>query len=450
MAANPFVYKAEELGTVAAMLKRILSVAAGVLLGSVLALGAARLSAVLGFWPASDADRATSQVRDVLRLVSENYVEDKPVEYSALTKAALRGVVESLDPHSDFLEQRDYRSLQEDMSNEFGGIGIQVERREKRVVVIAPIAGTPGERAGILRGDEIISVDGEVFEEASMDAVVSRLRGKPRTEVTVGFHRPDTGKDFSVTLTREVIKLESVADVRLIDNQVGYVRLTQFSERTGEEFLRALERLNGEGMTSLILDLRNNPGGLLDAAVAVAEPFFNRNELIVYTQGRSAADREEFRASTTTPPLNLPVAVLVNAGSASAAEIVAGALKDTERAVIVGERSFGKGSVQSIFRLRDGEALRLTTARYYTPSGITIHEKGIDPHVEVVMTPEEDGKVRLQRARDDLQDPVEFKRRFGFEPIEDRQLQAALDVLRASRLIHERLTHVVLGSKGTN
>ncbi len=432
------------------MLKRILSVAAGVLLGSILALGAARLSAVLGFWPADDSSRALTQVRDVLRLVNANYVDEKTVELPTLTKAALRGVVESLDPHSDFLVARDYRTLQEDMSNEFGGIGVQVERREKRVVVISPIAGTPGERAGILRGDEIISVDGEVFEEASMDAVVSRLRGRPRTDVTVGFHRPDTGKDFSVTLTREVIKLESVADVQLLADQIGYVRLTQFSECTGEEFLRALERLKGEGMTSLILDLRNNPGGLLDAAVAVAEPFFNRHELIVYTQGRNPADREEFRADTTTLPLTLPVAVLINAGSASAAEIVAGALKDTERAVIVGERSFGKGSVQSIFRLRDGEALRLTTARYYTPSGATIHEQGIEPHVDVVMTPEEDGKVRVQRARDDLEDPAEFKLRFGFEPIEDRQLQTARDVLRAAHLMQERLTQGASGSKGTN
>ena len=203
-------------------------------------------------------------------------------------------------------------------------------------------------------------------------------------------------------------------------------------------------------MTSLILDLRNNPGGLLDAAVAVAEPFFNRHELIVYTQGRNPADREEFRADTTTLPLTLPVAVLINAGSASAAEIVAGALKDTERAVIVGERSFGKGSVQSIFRLRDGEALRLTTARYYTPSGATIHEQGIEPHVDVVMTPEEDGKVRVQRARDDLEDPAEFKLRFGFEPIEDRQLQTARDVLRAAHLMQERLTQGASGSKGTN
>jgi len=431
------------------MLKRILSVAAGVLLGSVLALGTFRLAALLGIWPGGEADRAAAHVRDVLRLVSQNYVEEKEVDYSTLTRSALRGVVESLDPHSDFLEARDYRSLQEDMSNEFGGIGVQVEMRNKRVVVIAPISGTPGERAGILRGDEIVSVDGQDLEGVSMDDVISRLRGRPRTEVTVGFHRPDTGKDFTLTLTREVIKLESVNDARLLDAGVGYLRLSQFSERTGEEFVRALRRLEEEGMTSLVLDLRNNPGGLLDAAVAVAEPFFSKNELIVYTQGRNPGDREEFRSRADRPPLRLPVAVLINAGSASAAEIVAGALKDTERAVIVGERSFGKGSVQSIFRLGGGEALRLTTARYYTPSGVTIHEKGVDPHVEVVMTPEEDGKLRLQRARDDIRDPEEFKQRFGFEPIEDRQLQVALDVLRGARLLRERTARAA-GAKETS
>jgi carboxyl-terminal processing protease len=229
-----------------------------------------------------------------------------------------------------------------------------------------------------------------------------------------------------------------VSAARVLSDGIGYIQLTQFTERTGEEFINALNKLNEQGMSSLVLDLRNNPGGLLDAAVAVAEPFFKKGELIVYTQGRQPADRETFRAEVDEEPLGMPVAVLINAGSASAAEIVAGALKDTGRAVIVGERSFGKGSVQSIFRLKNGEGLRLTTARYYTPSGVTIHEKGVAPNVEVVMTPEDDNKLRLQRARDDVKDPTEFKERFGFEPIEDRQLQAALDVLRGVRLIEER------------
>lgn len=221
---------------------------------------------------------------------------------------------------------------------------------------------------------------------------------------------------------------------------MGYVQLTEFSEHTGEQFSKALDQLLRAGATSLVIDMRNNPGGLLDAAVEVAEPFFKKGELIVSTRGRKATDREDYKAEREGDPLSVPLALLVNAGSASAAEVVTGALKDTGRAVVVGERSFGKGSVQSVFKLKHGEGLRLTTARYYTPSGVSIHEKGIAPHVEVVMTPEEDRKLRRQRARSDITDPQEFKERFGFERIEDRQLQAALDVLKGVRLLDTRAT----------
>jgi carboxyl-terminal processing protease len=186
-------------------------------------------------------------------------------------------------------------------------------------------------------------------------------------------------------------------------------------------------------MKALVLDLRNNPGGLLDAAVQVSEPFFARDELIVYTQGRRAEDREDFRSRARGQGVKVPVAVLINAGSASAAEIVAGALKDTGKAVVVGERSFGKGSVQSVFPLRNGEGLRLTTARYFTPSGVTIHERGIEPQVEIVMTPDEDRRIRLQQARSDVEDPKDFEERFGFRPVEDRQLNTALEVLQGLR-----------------
>ena len=425
--------------TVSRMLKRILILAAGVVLGVALSLGAAKLALVWGLFPNRDLDRSSSYVKEVLQLVNENYVDAKASEYDQLAKSAIHGMVESLDPHSEFLESKDYTVLEEELSGDFSGIGVQVEMRKGRVLVIAPIAGSPGDRAGILRGDEIVRVDGKPLEKGlSMDGVIDRLRGKPDTKVTVGLYRASTGKNFDLTLMRKMIQQESVRDVRVLPAHTGYIELTEFSDHTGEEFANALDRLLKEGIDSLVIDLRGNPGGLLDAAVEVAEPFFKKGELIVYTQGRKPADREEYRAEAEGAPLTLPVAILINAGSASAAEVVTGALKDTGRAVVVGERSFGKGSVQSIFKLKNGEGLRLTTARYYTPGGVSIHEKGISPQVEVVMTPDEDSKLRLQHLRSDVTDPKDFKERFGFYPIEDRQLQAALDVLKGINLLADR------------
>jgi carboxyl-terminal processing protease len=430
------IYKVKRMHTVETMFKRILVLAAGALLGVLCSLAAVNLAVAWNLWPNRELNRSADYMREVLQMVHENYVDPKPVNYDHLAKLAIHGMVETLDPHSEFLESKDNRELEEDLSGEFGGIGVQVETREGKVVVISPIAGTPGERAGILRGDEIVSIDGKVVgRDGPRDDVVNRLRGKPKTQVVLGLYRPSAQKKIELTLIREIIKVESVRDVRVIGDGVGYIQVTEFSEHTGEQFVKALNTLLRQGVDSLVIDLRNNPGGLLDAAVEVAEPFFRKNELIVYTQGRKPADRDEYRAATVGNPVALRLAVLINAGTASAAEVVTGALKDTSRAVVVGERSFGKGSVQSIFKLKNGEGLRLTTAHYYTPSGVTIHEKGITPQVEVVMTPAEDNKIARQRNRPDITDPVEMKQRFGFEPIEDRQLQAALDVLKGVRLL---------------
>jgi len=225
----------------------------------------------------------------------------------------------------------------------------------------------------------------------------------------------------------------SVRGARIMDGTTGYLQIRDFSDHTGEQFDDALNGLLAKGIDSLVIDLRNNPGGLLDAAVDVAEPFFRKGKLIVYTQGRKPADRENYYSETDGEPLKLPVAVLINGETASAAEIVAGALKDSGSAVIVGERSYGKGSVQTIFKLRNGEGLRLTTAHYFTPSGALINAHGITPQVEVVMTPDEDEKLERQVSRPDITDPVEFRDRFEFSPVEDRQLEAALDVLRVAR-----------------
>lgn len=425
--------------TVVRMFKRILMLATGIALGLAFAVVGARVNTAWSLWPNRDLLRSSGYVKDVMRLVNESYVDEKSATYDKLARAALHGMVESLDPHSEFLEKKDNEEFEEDIMGEFGGVGIQVETRQNRVIVIAPLAGTPGERAGIQRGDEIVTIDGKAVETGgSVDGVVSRLRGRPKTSVLVGLFRPSSKENISLTLIREIIKIESVRGAHVIDDGIGYVQLTEFSDHTAEQFRSALDGLLKQGIHSLILDLRNNPGGLLDAAVDVVEPFFKKNELIVYTQGRKPADKEEFRADPNGPPLTLPLAVLINAGSASAAEIVTGALKDTSRAVVVGERSFGKGSVQSVFKLEKGEGMRLTTARYYTPSGVTIHEKGIVPHVEVVMTPEEDTKLARQRSRPDITDPVAFKERFGFEPVADRQLDTAVAMLKGVRLIGAR------------
>jgi carboxyl-terminal processing protease len=421
------------------MLKRILTVSAGVVLGVALTLSAARVAGAWNLFPSRELSRSSSYIRDVMKLVNESYVDEKASTYDRLSKNAIHGMVESLDPHSEFLEAKDNTEFEEDLTGEFGGIGIEVETRKGEAVVIAALADTPGGRAGIQRGDIIASIDGKRVEKGpGVDGIVSQLRGKPKTKVAVGVYRPSTKTTFDVTLVREVIKIISVRDAHVIEGEVGYVRVTEFSEHTGEQFGKALDQMLQTGISSLVIDLRNNPGGLLDAAVEVAEPFFKKGELIVYTQGRKPSDREEYRAEADGEPLNLPVAILVNSGSASAAEVLTGALKDTGRAVVVGERSFGKGSVQTVFPLQNGEGLRLTTAKYYTPSGISIHEKGIAPNVEVVMTAEEDDKIDRQQSRSDITDPKEFKERFGFAPVYDRQLQAALDVLKGVRLLDAR------------
>ncbi len=420
----------------AAMLKRILILVTGVILGMVLSLGAVRVASAWNLFPSRDHARASSYVREVMKLVGDNYVDENAAGYPALARNAIHGMVEALDPHSEFLEAKHHQEFEEDLTGEFGGVGLQVETRQSRVIVIAPMAGTPGERAGIQRGDEIVSIDGKsIGAEVDLDDVVAKLRGKPGTKVMVGLLRPTTEQTLTLTLTREVIRVDSVRGVRLLEPGVGYLQITEFSDQTASQFDRALERLQQQGAESLVIDVRNNPGGLLDAAVAVVEPFFRKGELVVYTEGRKKVDHEEYRAEADGEPLTLPLVVLINAGSASAAEIVAGALKDTGRAMVVGERSFGKGSVQSVFKLEHGEGLRLTTARYFTPGGAVIHERGIVPHVEVVMTPEEDNKLARQRARPDMTDPQQFKARFGFDPIPDRQLETALAVLRARRML---------------
>jgi carboxyl-terminal processing protease len=416
------------------MFKRILIVAAAAIAGFAACLALVRMAGSWSIFPNRDLDRSTAYVREVLQKVNEEYVDPKSSGYEAITRLALHGMVDSLDPHSQFLEAGDFNELEEDLAGEYGGIGVEVEMRKGAFSVINPIEGSPGEKAGILLGDEIVSIDGKPIEhDVPMDKVVDRLRGKPGTHVLVGLVRPSSGRRLDLDLLREVIKVVSVRGARVIDGATGYIQIREFDDHTSEQFDDALNGLLKKGIDSLVIDLRNNPGGPLEAAVEVAEPFFKKGDLIVYYQGRKAADREDYVSETEGEPLKIPVAVLINDLTASAAEIVAGAMKDAGHAVIVGERSYGKGSVQTILKLRNGEGLRLTTAHYFTPNGALIHGHGITPHVEVVLTPDEDRMIEEQTSRPDITDPAEFRDRFDFAPIPDRQLDAALDVLRAAR-----------------
>jgi carboxyl-terminal processing protease len=422
------------MDTVYAMFKRILILLGTAILGFAACLASIRMAGSWSILPNRDLDKSAGYFKDVLQKVNENYVDGKAADYAALTRLSLHGMVDSLDPHSQYLEAKDFAELEEDLSGEYGGIGIEVELHKGAFSVVNPIAGSPGDKAGILLGDEIVSIDGKPVEhDVPMDKIVDKLRGKPNTHVRVGLVRPSTGKRMDLDLVREVIRIESIRGARVIDNATGYINIQEFNDHTGEQFDDALNGLLKRGIDSLVIDLRNNPGGPLDAAVEVAEPFFKKDDLIVYYQGRKASDRENYLSETEGEPLKLPVAILVNGLTASAAEIVAGAKKDAGHAVVVGERSYGKGSVQTIFTLKNGEGLRLTTAHYFTPSGALISGHGIMPQVEVVMTPDEDVKIEEQNSRPDITDPEEFKERFDFTPIDDRQLDVALDVLRAAR-----------------
>jgi carboxyl-terminal processing protease len=421
------------------MFKRLLLVAAvSFAVGQILVFGI-RLSQGRSLFPSWEANRRADHIEDVLRIVNEHYVREVDAEYDRLSDAALKGMLRSLDPHSEYMSQREYRDLQAETSQEFGGIGVQIEMREGRLTVVAPIAGTPGERAGLMRGDRIVRIDDRGVEGLAMDDCLDLLRGRLGTSVSLGILRPRTGETFDRIIVREIITVSNVRDVRMLTESIGYIRVIQFGERTGDEFLQALEELEAGGMKALVVDLRDNPGGLLDAAVEVSEPFFDRGELIVYTEGREANSRQEIRSKNRGERREYPVAVLINSGSASASEIVAGALRDAQRAVLVGETSFGKGSVQTILPLKNNDAVRLTTALYFTPGGQTIHGKGVAPHIPITLTVEDDRKLTIQRNRLEGISEREFEEQFGFAPIPDNQLGAAVDALRGLVLTGDAL-----------
>ena len=380
---------------------------------------------------------------DVLQKVRAEYVDGTNLTYRNLTYSAIKGMVGTLDPHSEFLDAQDYQQLQDDTEGQFGGLGLNVTVQSNYVVVVAPMEGTPGFRAGILTGDRIVKVDGRSVERMPLGDVVKQLRGAPGTPVTVTIQRPATGEEKSITLTRAIIQMDMVKDINgkkefpLGADGIGYIRITEFGDRTGDELQAALDRLKAQGMKALVLDLRWNPGGLLDEAVKVCQKFLPFGQLVVSTEGRDPAQDIVRRAEGRGDELKgEPVVILVNFGSASASEIVTGCLQDLRRAVILGEKTFGKGSVQSIMELPEHTALKLTTAKYYTPSHRVIHEHGIEPDIVVPMTGEQEAALLLTRSAAGLEPPKATNGVHSAQ-IEDVQLERANDLLKGILLYGE-------------
>lgn len=317
---------------------------------------------------------------EVLTLIQANYVEE--VNSKDLVYGAIRGMLETLDPHSSFMPPEIYREMQVETQGSFGGLGIEITVRDRQLTVVSPIEGTPADRAGILAGDRIVKINGEATKDMTLFEAVRKLRGPRGSRVTIAIMREGLTEAKDFTITREVIEVHSVRSFDLGD-RIGYIRMVSFQEKTARDLERTLEQFQASGVKAIVLDLRNNPGGLLSQAVQAADLFLQKGQLIVYTEGRARNQDLRFSAEHTKTLPQAPMVVLVNGGSASASEIVAGALQDHRRAVILGTQTFGKGSVQTVIPLNDGSGLRLTTAKYFTPRGQTIQGKGITPDIQV-------------------------------------------------------------------
>jgi carboxyl-terminal processing protease len=388
----------------------------------------------------------------VMEKVRQDYVDGDDLTYQDLVYGALKGMIGKLDPHSEFLDPEKYKELQSDTEGQFGGLGIIIQMRDNFVTVVAPLEDTPGFRAGIMTGDRIVKIDGKSTENMSLPDAVKNLRGDPGSEVVVTILRPSSGQVKDYPLKRAVINIDMVKDINgkkefpLGDNKIGYIRLVQFGEKTSDDLEVALKKLKAQGMQALVLDLRWNPGGLLDQAVEVCQKFLPRGQLVVSTEGRK--DVQKFDSHGHGDELsNMPMVVLVNLGSASASEIVAGCLQDLHRAIILGETTFGKGSVQSIIPLDDGAALRLTTAKYYTPSHKVIHEVGITPNVPVPVTDEEERDILLSRTPGGIES-LEEKDRVRLQNLRDAQLDRATDLLKGILLFSDRSPDKVIRPNG--
>jgi carboxyl-terminal processing protease len=383
-----------------------------------------------------DNDNGYSQISifaKAVQLLRQDYVDGNKTTYHDLITAALKGMLSSLDPHSQYMDPNDFRDMQDDTRSRFNGLGIEVSTKNGLPTIVAPMEDTPAARAGILSGDQILRINGASTERMELQDVINRLRGPLGQKITLTLMRASTKEVKDYVLERTEIKIESVKGTRLLDSEltgsfkIAYVRLVQFNEPTANDLSKAMDELQKQGMQALILDLRNNPGGLLNSAVDVCAQFLPPNTKVVSTQGRVASQEREYSTSGASKERpNFPMAVLINEGSASGAEIVSGALKDLHRAILVGETTFGKGSVQNVMQLPDGSALRFTTAKYYTPSKQVIQGNGVMPNIRVPMTPDQERMLFVSRSAENGQSEDEKT----FVKTKDPQMLRAVDALK--------------------
>ena len=415
---------------------------------SLVSYGVYAFSKGAGVFPEEDIKHFKTFAQ-AFQIVKSNYVEPEAVSSKKLIYNAIKGMIESLDAHSGFMDPEGAKELEVETKGMFGGIGIEITVKDGILTVVAPIDDTPASRAGIQAGDQIIKIDDKITKGMTTEDAVKLLRGTPNTKVTIHIMREGFKELKPITLVRDIIKIKSVK-YKLLDNHYAYVKVTQFQEQTTNDFIKAITELqNNNVIKGLILDLRNNPGGLLDQAVKLADQFLDEG-IIVYTKGRDGKEGARFNATKGKIVANYPVICLVNAGSASASEIVAGALQDHKVALIMGTQTFGKASVQTIFPLEDGSSIRLTTARYYTPSGKLIQAKGIVPDIEFKdASPhtirEKDLPRHLPGAEDEKNATSETKKEEVKEiakpakiPEEDEMVKKALDLLKSYEIFKNR------------
>jgi len=371
--------------------------------------------------------RAVGKFGESLRLAHARYVDDEKVEYDVLVDNALDGMTSALDRHSSYYSPPSYEEFQNDTKLQYFGIGVVIRKVEDGILIARVFPSGPADKAGVRPGDFVAEVEKTSVANLNLSQVSDLIKGEEDTTVLIVL-RDFVGDFREVKVTRGRIQMSSVDDVHVDSNGTGYLRLEQFTARTVDELRIALADLEADGVKRLVMDLRDNSGGLLSAAVDVASEFLEEGKLVVSIKGRNNYPERSYHSKPKGSPRSYPLVILINEGSASASEIVAGALGVSGRAKLVGEKSYGKGSVQTVFGLKDESGLRLTTAMYYLPDGSTIHESGIIPHVNVPCNEETEAKLRIQRFQDAFSDPMGFEKLFGFVPVRDRQFDIGLSL----------------------